>query len=386
MSKSAFRLEVRHLDPMLVGASVGLAVIGAVMVASASISLADRDVGEPFFYLYRHLGALGLGLLGVLVAVTVPTDVWFRLHWLALLICVAVLALVLMPSFGDTVNGSTRWLTLGPIGFQASEPARLCLLVYLASYAVRHYRDLESSFMGFMKPMLIVAGVCMLLLAEPDYGATVVVTATCLGVLFMAGARLRDFSLIALAATAVLASLALTTPYRLERLTAFLKPWDDPFDSGFQLTQSLIAIGRGQWWGVGLGESVQKLFYLPEAHTDFVFAVLAEELGFAGSTMVIVLFCLLIYRAMQMGQAALKAGMPFQGLLSTGIGLMLGIEAMINMGVNTGLLPTKGLALPLMSYGRSSTVVTLVALGLLMRIYYELRVVEQQPLKKGRRR
>jgi cell division protein FtsW len=386
MSKAAFRLEVRHLDPMLVGASVGLAVIGAVMVASASISLADRDVGEPFFYLYRHLGALGLGLLGVLVAVTVPTEVWFRLHWLALLICVAVLALVLMPNFGDTVNGSTRWLTLGPIGFQASEPARLCLLVYLASYAVRHYRDLESSFMGFMKPMLIVAGVCMLLLAEPDYGATVVVTATSLGVLFMAGARLRDFSVIALAATAVLASLALTTPYRLERLTAFLKPWDDPFDSGFQLTQSLIAIGRGQWWGVGLGESVQKLFYLPEAHTDFVFAVLAEELGFAGSTLTILLFCLLIYRAIQMGQAALKAGMPFQGLLSTGIGLMLGIEAMINMGVNTGLLPTKGLALPLMSYGRSSTVVTLVALGLLMRIYYELRVVEQQPLKKGRKR
>jgi cell division protein FtsW len=200
----------------------------------------------------------------------------------------------------------------------------------------------------------------------------------------VAGARLRDFSVVACAAMGILALLATTTAYRMQRLTAFLDPWQDPFASGFQLTQSLIAIGRGQWWGVGLGESVQKLFYLPEAHTDFVFAVLAEELGFAGSTLIIVLFCLLIYRAIDMGQAALKAGMPFQGLLSTGIGLMLGIEAMINIGVNTGLLPTKGLALPLLSYGRSSTVVTLVALGLLMRIYYELRVVEKQPLKRGR--
>jgi cell division protein FtsW len=384
MSKPAFKVEVRHLDPMLVGAVVCLAVIGTVMVASASISLADRDAGEPFFYLLRHLGALGLGLIGMLFVAAVPTEVWFRLHWLALLVCIAVLVLVLMPSLGDTVNGSTRWLTLGPIGFQASEPARLCLLVYLSSYAVRHYRDLASSFMGFTKPMLVVAGVCMLLLAEPDYGATVVVTVASLGVLFVAGARLRDFSVVACAAMGILALLATTTAYRMQRLTAFLDPWQDPFASGFQLTQSLIAIGRGQWWGVGLGESVQKLFYLPEAHTDFVFAVLAEELGFAGSTLIIVLFCLLIYRAIDMGQAALKAGMPFQGLLSTGIGLMLGIEAMINIGVNTGLLPTKGLALPLLSYGRSSTVVTLVALGLLMRIYYELRVVEKQPLKRGR--
>jgi cell division protein FtsW len=184
----------------------------------------------------------------------------------------------------------------------------------------------------------------------------------------------------------VLAALATSTGYRMQRLTAFLDPWQDPYASGFQLTQSLIAIGRGEWWGVGLGESVQKLFYLPEAHTDFVFAVLAEELGFAGSTLIIGLFCFLVYRAITMGQEALKAGLPFQGLLCTGVGLMLGIEAVINIGVNTGLLPTKGLTLPLVSYGRSSTVVTLVALGLLMRIYYELRIVEKQPLKQGRKR
>lgn len=385
MSKT-FDLDLRHIDPLLTSAVVGLAVIGTVMVGSASISLADRDAGEPLFYLFRHLGALSIGAAGLAVVLAVPSELWFRLHWLALTTGFALLLLVLMPNLGDTVNGSTRWLELGPVRFQASEPARLCLLVYLASYAVRHYRDLSSRFMGFVKPMLIVALACVLLLLEPDYGATVVVTATSLGMLFVAGSRLRDFASVGLAAGAALTALAMSSGYRMQRLTTFLDPWQDPFASGFQLTQSLIAIGRGQWWGVGLGESVQKLFYLPEAHTDFVFAVLAEELGFAGSTLIIALFCFIVYRAIMMGQEALKAGLPFQGLLCTGIGLMLGIEAAINIGVNTGLLPTKGLTLPLVSYGRSSTVVTLIALGLLMRIYYELRVVEQQPLKRGRKR
>lgn len=384
MSK-AFDLELRHVDPLLTAAIIGLAVIGTVMVGSASISLADRDTGEPLFYLLRHLGALGVGAIGLCIVLSVPSELWFRLHWLALATAMALLLLVLTPSLGDTVNGSTRWLELGPLRFQASEPARLCLIVYLSSYAVRHYDDLSSRFIGFVKPMFIVALACVLLLAEPDYGATVVVTATSLGILFVAGSRLRDFAVIGLAAVAALGALATSTGYRMQRLTTFLDPWQDPFASGFQLTQSLIAIGRGQWWGVGLGESVQKLFYLPEAHTDFVFAVLAEELGFAGSTLVIALFCFIVYRAISMGQEALKAGLPFQGLLSTGIGLMLGIEAVINVGVNTGLLPTKGLTLPLVSYGRSSTVVTLVALGLLVRIYYELRVVERLPLKRGRK-
>lgn len=385
MSK-AFELEFRHIDPLLTAAVVGLAVIGSVMVASASISLADRDTGEPFFYLFRHLGALGIGALGLGLVLALPSELWFRLHWLALTVGFALLVLVLTPNLGATVNGSARWLELGPVRFQASEPARLCLIVYLASYAVRHYRDLSSRFMGFVKPMLIVGLACALLLLEPDYGAAVVVTATSLGILFVAGSRLRDFTVVALAAVAMLAALATSSGYRMQRLTAFLDPWQDPYASGFQLTQSLIAIGRGEWWGVGLGESVQKLFYLPEAHTDFVFAVLAEELGFAGSTLIIVLFCFIVYRAIVMGQEALEAGLPFQGLLCTGIGLMLGIEAAINVGVNTGLLPTKGLTLPLVSYGRSSTVVTLIALGLLMRIYYELKLVEQRPHKRRRKR
>jgi cell division protein FtsW len=373
----------RPIDPVLLGAVLSLAALGTVMVGSASIALADRDTGEPLYFLIRHLGALGLGCVGAWLAATIPTEAWYRLNGLFLIAGIALLGLVLMPNIGETVNGSARWLAIGPLRVQASEPARLCLLMYLAAYAVRHHRDLTSGFIGFLKPMAIIAFACVLLLAEPDFGAAVVLTATSLGVLFVAGARLRDFTVAVAVAGAALGALALSSAYRVERLTAFLDPWEDPFASGFQLTNSLIAIGRGEWLGVGLGASVQKLFYLPEAHTDFVFAVLAEELGLAGSTLVIGLFALIVYRAIMLGQRALAAGMPFQGLLSTGVGVMLALEAGINIGVNTGLLPTKGLTLPLISYGRSSAVVTLVALGLLLRVYFEVQDAERRP---GRRR
>lgn len=370
-------------DPVLIGATLGLVVIGTVMVGSASISLADRDTGEPLFYLLRHLVAIGFGTVGLLVAVSLPTALWYRMNWSLLLLGLGLLAVVLVPAVGNSANGAERWLALGPLRFQASEPARLCLLMYLASYAVRRHADLAAGFSGFFKPMLVVALTAALLLAEPDFGAAVVVTAASLGVLFVAGARLRDFVLAVTTACIALAVLALTSPYRLQRLTTFLDPWQHPFASGFQLTNSLIAIGRGEWLGVGLGDSVQKLFYLPEAHTDFVFAVLTEELGFVGATVVVVLFALVVYRALAMGARALRIGMPFQGLLCTGIGLMLGLEAFINIGVNTGLLPTKGLTLPLISYGRSSTVISLVALGLLMRVHYELSRAERQPVRRG---
>ncbi|HEY8518440.1 MAG TPA: putative lipid II flippase FtsW [Gammaproteobacteria bacterium] len=360
------------LDPLLLGAAVLLAALGTVMVASASISLADRNAGEPLFYLLRHLAALGLGGVAFAFALGVPSETWHRLHWALLLLTIVLLAVVLVPSIGQQVNGARRWLDLGPITVQASEPARLCLLIYLASYAARRESELATSFKGFAKPLAVVALAAALLLAEPDFGAAVVLAATSLGVLFVAGARLRDFAAAVLVGGAALAALALTSPYRVARLMAFLDPWEDPFASGFQLTQSLIAIGRGGWFGVGLGESVQKLFYLPEAHTDFVFAVLSEELGFVGSTLVVVLFGIVVFRAIALGRQALRRGLKFQGLLCVGIGVMLGLEAFINMGVNAGLLPTKGLTLPLLSYGRSSTVVTMAALGLLVRIYYEV--------------
>ena len=381
-------LEIRgfNLDGPSVAAIIALMVLGIVMVSSASISLADRDMGEPLFFLSRQLGAIFIGLLAALIAALIPTEVWFRLHWVLLLACMLLLVSVLLPGVGHTVNGSTRWLDFGPITLQPSEPARVCLILYLASYVVRHQEELRASLLGFLKPMVVVAVTCALLLAEPDFGAAVVVTATSLGLLFIGGARLRDFTLSFAIALVGLSALALSSSYRLQRLTAFLDPWADPYASGFQLTQSLIAVGRGDWFGVGLGESVQKLFYLPEAHTDFVFAVLAEELGFVGVTLTVLLFGVIVFRAISLGPKAASLGMPFHGLVSTGIAITLGLQAFINMGVNTGLLPTKGLTLPLISYGRTSAVITLLSLGLLVRIQHEVQVnarrAEARPQRK----
>ncbi len=381
-------LEIRgfNLDGPSVAAIIALMVLGTVMVSSASISVADRDMGEPLFYLSRQLGGLLVGCVVALTAMLIPTKVWFRLNWLLLLGSMTLLIAVLLPGFGHTVNGSTRWLEIGPLTFQSSEPARLCLLLYLASYVVRHQQELGASLLGFLKPMLVVTLACVLLLAEPDFGAAVVLTVTSLGLLFVGGARLRDFSLSFLVALVALSTLAFSSSYRMQRLTAFLDPWADPYASGFQLTQSLIAIGRGDWFGVGLGDSVQKLFYLPEAHTDFVFAVLAEELGFVGVTLTVFLFGVIVFRAVALGPRAAALGMPFHGLVSTGLALTIGLQALINMGVNTGLLPTKGLTLPLISYGRTSAVITLLSLGLLIRIQHEVQQAALSDYARRRRR
>jgi cell division protein FtsW len=373
-------LELRgiQLDPALTAAVIALASFGAVMVGSASISLADRDMGEPLFFLYRHVGAIALGGAAGMVVLLTPMRVWFHLHAVLLLAALGSLAAVFIPGLGSTVNGSTRWLDLGALTLQPSELARLCLTLYLASYVVRHQPEMDKSLRGFLKPALVVVAAAALLLAEPDFGAAVVLTATSLAILFVGGARLRDFLLAFALASAALASLALSSGYRLQRLTGFMDPWADPYASGFQLTQSLIAIGRGEWLGVGLGDSVQKLFYLPEAHTDFVFAVLAEELGVVGASFIIVLFGIVVAKAIGLGLRGAAAGLPFQGLASTGIGFSLGVQAFINIGVNMGLLPTKGLTLPLISYGRSSAVVTLVALALLLRAHHEITSAERR--------
>ena len=367
-----------NLDPTLFSAVIALLVLGIIMVSSASITLADSEMGEPYYYLIRHFGAIAIGCLGAIAAVAIPMESWLRLNGVLLFAAMALLASVFLPGFGLTANGSTRWLDLGPLTLQPSEPARVCLLLYLSSYVVRHQRELGTTMLGFLKPMALVALACMLLLAEPDFGATVVLTATSLGLLFVGGARLRDFFLFLLTAITTLSVLALNSGERLQRLTTFLDPWADVERGGYQLAQSLIAIGRGDWLGVGLGGSVQKLFYLPEAHTDFIFAVMAEEFGVIGTTLTIVLFGIVVFKAIAMGPRASALGMPFQGLVSTGIGLTLGLQAFINMGVNTGLLPTKGLTLPLISYGRTSVVVTLVALGLLARIHHEVVIAERR--------
>jgi len=367
-------------DGALICAVVGLIAIGTIMVTSASVSIVEN---EPLHYLTRHLGALSVGLVGLAAVVMVPTELWYRLNWVLLVAALGSLIVVLVPALGLAENGSRRWLLLGPITIQASEPARLFLLLYLAGYAVRRSTQLGESLNGLVKPLAVVGVAAMLLLLEPDFGATVVLGATALTVLFVGGARLRDLMLAMLVGGGVMTALAFSADYRVVRLMSFRNPWADPLDTGFQLTQALMAIGRGEWGGVGLGESVQKLFYLPEAHTDFVFAVLVEELGFAGATIVIALFGIVVYRAITLGREAIESGMHFQGLVATGIGVMLGFEAFINIGVNVGALPTKGLPLPLISYGRNSTVVTLVALGFLLRIHHELYGGQKRLVQRG---
>ncbi|HEX9772244.1 MAG TPA: putative lipid II flippase FtsW [Steroidobacteraceae bacterium] len=373
-ARSSGRPRRLALDPWLVGPVLALLLIGLVMVASASIGISERELGEPFFYFQRQLFFVLIGLAAAVIGVSVPTHVWEQQSIWLLVGAFLLLILVLMPGLGHEVNGSRRWIRLGFMNFQASELARVMLLTYVASYAVRRADELRSTFKGFMKPVGVLFAAAVLLLAEPDFGAATVLMATGLGVLFLAGVRLRHFLVPVAVGAGGMLLLAFTSDYRLRRLTAFRNPWADPYDSGFQLTQSLIAIGRGEWFGVGLGSSVQKLFYLPEAHTDFVFAVMAEEFGFAGVVLVIGLFALLVGRALRIARNAAEAGFEFQSYLAAAIGIWLGLQAFVNVGVNMGLLPTKGLTLPLFSYGGTNMLVTLGWLGVLARIHHETAV------------
>ncbi len=376
-----------QIDPVLMTIVLALLLGGFVILASASISISDNAAGNPFFYVQRQLLAAAIGVVAGGVCLFVPMQVWQSLGPLMLFTGLALLVLVLIPGVGYEVNGSTRWVRAGFMNLQVSEPARLCLLLYLSGYLVRRNKALREEFMGFLRPMLVLTVACVLLLKEPDFGAALVLLATALVMLFVAGARLRDFLLFFSAAVFAMVALAITSPYRMKRLTAFLDPWADPYNSGFQLTQSLIAIGRGEWFGVGLGDSVQKLFYLPEAHTDFVFAVFAEEFGLAGSLLLIGLFAALLWRIFRLGMRAASAERFFEAYTAVGLGTWLGLQAFINVGVNMGLLPTKGLTLPLISYGRSSLIITMICIGLLLRIHHEL-VVDATPVnrKRGRRK
>ena len=320
----------RGPDRVLLTLAAVILAIGLVMVASASISLADKLTGNPFYYLERQLVYALLGCAGGLLLYWMPLAWWQRCSYLLLIMAFVLLAVVLVPGIGRHVNGSIRWVVLGPFRLQVSEPARLLILVYLAGYIVRRSEELASGIKGFIKPMLMVGCAGILLLAEPDFGATLVLTITAMAMLFLGGARLKDFALCAAVGGAAFAGLVLSSPYRLARLTGFLNPWQDPFDSGFQLTQSLIAIGRGQLFGVGLGESVQKLFYLPEAHTDFLYAVLAEEFGLAGSIFIIGLYLMLTWRAVVIARRAAKRSQLFGAYLAYGIGIWIGLQAFIN--------------------------------------------------------
>ena len=361
-------------DLWMVGAALLLILLGVVMVASASVAIAERQFGEPLHYFWRQLFNVTLGTAIAVAAVAVPSRLWRENGAWLLFLGFMLLVLVLIPGVGREVNGSLRWLRMGPVNLQPSEFMKLFVVVYLAGYLVRRGEEVRSVWSGFFKPIVVLALVAALLLLEPDYGATVVLFATALGMLFLSGVPLVSFFAWMTTIGGILGAMVLTAPYRVERLTTFLDPWADPFGSGFQLTQALIAIGRGDWFGVGLGNGVQKLFYLPEAHTDFVFAVLAEELGLAGMILVIGTVTFIAWRAFAIAGRANAEGQPFGAYLAYGIGLLMGLQAFINIGVNMGVLPTKGLALPLMSYGGSSMLANCLAVGILIRVDHELRV------------
>nr|VFJ65137.1 MAG: cell division-specific peptidoglycan biosynthesis regulator FtsW [Candidatus Kentron sp. FW] len=360
-------------DLWLIGAVLLLVGFGLVMVASTSITTADREVGAPLHYFIRQSGYVIFGFCLAWIVTLLPLKIWEKYSLPFLFFGVILLILVLIPGIGREVNGSMRWIRIGFINLQPSEPIKLLLIIYISDYLVRHNEDVRNHPRRVVYPFLFLAIIGGLLLLEPDYGATAVLFATALGMLFLAGVPFWRFTVGSMGIAALLVGFILMEPYRLERLTIFVNPWADPFGSGFQLTQSLIAIGRGEWLGAGLGGSIQKLFYLPEAHTDFLFAVLAEELGLVGAVLVISLFAFVVLRAFAIARQAARQGFRFGAYLAYGIGLIIGLQAFVNIGVNMGMLPTKGLALPLMSYGGSSMLVNCVAIGFLLRIERESR-------------
>ncbi len=348
--------------------------LGLLMVASASIGTSDQQLHQPFYYFYRQLIFLCIGVAIGAVVVQFEMAMWEKFSGVLLVGVMLLLALVLIPGIGHAVNGSMRWIGFGVASIQVSEVAKLVVIIYMAGYLVRRQHEIQTSFTGFLKPMALLGVIALLLLREPDFGATSVIIATAMGMMFLGGMRLRHFLLLFTIVVVGLSVIAISEPYRVKRLTTFLDPWANPFGNGYQLTQSLIAFGRGGWMGVGLGNSIQKLFYLPEAHTDFLFAVVAEELGLAGMLGVVILFTLLVLRIFSIGKQAQILKHHFAGLVAYGFALWIAIQFMVNIGVSSGILPTKGLTLPLMSYGGSSMLITCVMFAILLRIDYENRM------------
>lgn len=363
-------------DYLLIFYVLALLSFGLLMVTSASINVSDQQLHQPFYYFFRQVIYLLAGCCLGFVIMQIEIENWEHYSWFLLIAALLALTLVLIPGIGRSVNGSMRWIGMGGLGFQVSEFAKLAIIVYMAGYLWRHQREIKTQLSGFLKPMGILAVVSLLLLREPDFGALVVIVTTTLGLMFLAGMRLRHFIILLISAAIGMSALAISAPYRLVRLTSFLNPWAHPFDSGYQLTQSLIAFGRGGWWGAGLGKSIQKLFYLPEAHTDFLFAVIAEELGLLGTMCVITLFLLLVLRVFAIGRRAQILGQHFSGFLAYGFAMWIAIQFIVSIGVNSGIFPTKGLTLPFMSYGGSSLLINCMMIALVLRIDYENRLIQ----------
>lgn len=367
-------LQIPELyDKWLIFSIIAIIIMGLTMMTSASIVVSENNIHQPFYFLFKQLIFLTIGILigGLILQINLTMiEKWSGYLLMAV---IALLALVLIPGIGHRVNGSARWIGYGPLSFQISELAKLIVVIYMAGYLVRRNLEIRTQWTGFFKPLLILATIGFLLLREPDFGATVVVITTALGMMFLAGMRLRYFLMLFLVVIGSLSIIAISAPYRLARLTTFLNPWAKPFDAGYQLTQSLIAFGRGGWFGVGLGNSVQKMFYLPESYTDFLFAIIAEELGLIGVVFIISIFLILIVRIFYIARRAQCLNLHYGAFLAYGFGLWIAIQFTVSVGVNSGLLPTKGLTLPFMSYGGSSVLVNCILIAILLRIDYENR-------------
>ena len=372
------------IDWWLFGAAVLLLCFGLVMVSSASMTVGSRLTGDPFFYIYRHLFAMTLGVVGGLFFFQISMAQWQKAGPMLVFLGLLMLLALLVPGVGKTVNGATRWIPLGFFNLQSSEFVKLFMVLYIAGYLVRRQDEVARSFWGFAKPMMLLVITSSLILLQPDFGTTVVLFATALGMLFLGGVVLYQFAMLIGLAGAAGWMLIYFSPYRWQRMTTFLNPWDDPFNTDFQLSQALIAFGRGEITGVGLGNGIQKQFYLPEAHTDFIMAVVGEEFGLLGTLSVILLFAFITWRAFQIGVRAEERGERFSAYTAYGLGLWLGMQAFINIGVNVGMLPTKGLTLPFMSYGGNSIIVACLVMALLFRIDYESRIAGVSESKGAR--
>lgn len=358
--------------PLLAGC-LTLLGLGLVMITSASSEVAAAQSGNPMYHMIRHLVYLVIGLSAGIFTLQIPMAFWQR-HGARLMLAAAVLLiLVLLPGIGREINGAKRWIGFGLFNLQPSELAKLFTVMFIAGYMVRRQDEVREKLTGFIKPMLVLGPIAVLLLAEPDFGATVVLVGSCIAMLFLGGINLLRFIPLAGAVLAAGALVMTSQSYRMQRLTNFIDPWADQYGAGYQLSQALIAFGRGEWLGVGLGNSVQKQFYLPEAHTDFVFAVLAEELGMVGALATVGLFVFVSVRALYIGLWAEKARQYFSAYVAYGLAFLWIGQVLINIGVNVGLLPTKGLTLPFLSYGGSSLVICCVSLALLLRIEWERR-------------
>jgi cell division protein FtsW len=369
--QSGYGAVVVRPDSWVLIPALLLLAIGIVMVGSASVAIAEDQGFVTYHYLLRHLIYISLGVLLALVFRVIPIAFLERVSRPMMLLSALLLLAVLIPGVGHEVNGSTRWIRLGFVNFQVVEAAKLMVVIYLAGYLARKTGLVQTNFFDTFKPLIFAGLLSVILLLQPDMGSAAVITAIIAGMVWLAGAAWRHIFVLGLLTLPAFAYAAME-PYRLRRIVSFMDPWADPFASGFQLTQALIAVGRGELFGVGLGASIQKLFYLPEAHTDFIFAVLAEEFGLAGVIVVLTLFLLLVTRIMIIGIMAHRHDRPFAGFLAYGIGLWIGLQAVVSVGVNLGVLPTKGLTLPLISSGGSSMLMILLALGIVLRIKYEL--------------